>query len=403
MPGARLPGKRRVLRRRWGPHTSAGCFLVSRGSGSFDSMFPGTFRTARYAHAWLTGHDSCVTEGIRLDRDGTSVSAVVCRPRSVQRPLPVWVVLHGITRRGPAHPQLARFTRAVVSAGAVVIVPEVPEWMALDLAPEVTIPTVKASIAGLRGSGHALDAPVGLIGFSFSAPHAVTATAHPELEKEVAGSVSFGGYCDLECAVRFLMTGAHDWKGRGYRLTPDPYGRWLIGANYLTLIPEYAGATDVSDALRQLAAYAGDTGISSLDSRLEPRRAQLRASVGRQHLGLFDLFAPGNAKLPEPQRAEEMAAALVTAAVKGSPGMDPRTALAEVTRPVHLVHGRRDQLIPFSESLRLNDLLRESASTHLTVTRLFGHSAQDSFPSVIKALREVPAFAAALRRVLRMV
>lgn len=366
-------------------------------------MSPGAFRTARYARAWITGHDPCVQEEVLLDRDGTPVRATLVRPVRLGEPLPAWVVLHGITRQGTAHAQLSRFTRAVVSTGAVAIVPEVPEWRALSLAPGLALPTLKAGITGLRESGWARDAPVGVIGFSFGAPHAVAATAHPDVAREVAGSVSFGGYCDLERTVRFLLTGAHEWSGHRYRLTPDPYGRWIVGANYLTAIPGYEAARPVADALRALAEHAGDTGIPSLDRRMDAKKAELRAALDERQVGVFDLFAPGSATLPDARSGAELAEALVAAAKRHDPEIEPRSALAEVTHPVHLLHGRRDHLIPFSESLRLRRALPGATRARTTVTRLFGHSTQDSFPSMMRALREVPVFALALRRVLRLV
>jgi len=360
------------------------------------------FRTARYARSWLTGSGRGVEEEILLDRGGMRIRATLVHPGDKRGTYPAWVVLHGITRRGRAHAQLSRFTHAIVSTGAVAIVPEVPEWTSFSLAPRFAIPTLEAGISGLRESGRAVDAPVGVVGFSFGAPHALAATAHPALRDELAGAVSFGGYCDLARTVRFLMTGAHEWKGRSYRLTPDPYGRWIVGANYLTAIEDHRGAEDVAQALGTLAAHAGDTGVSSLDPCLDPVKESLRSSVDESRRGLFDLFAPPSADLPEPRRASEMAEALVEAALRLDPEMDPRPTLALVRHPVHLLHGRRDHLIPFSESLRLRDALG-SARAHTTITRLFGHSAQDSLPSMARAIREVPAFAAALRRVLRLV
>lgn len=371
--------------------------------GSFEPMAPGMFRTARYARAWLTGNDRCVEEEITLDRDGTDIRASFVRPEGRERELPAWVVLHGITRRGTAHAQLARFTRAIVSTGAVAMVPEVPEWRELSLSPRLAIPTVKAGVAGLRDSGWARNAPIGVIGFSFGAPHAVGATAHPELENELAGAVSFGGYCDLGRTVRFLMTGRHEWNGRVYELRPDPYGRWIVAANYLTAVDEYADAQDVAEALRTLAEHAGDVGIPSLDPGLDPKKAELRASVAEERRQLFDLFAPGSAIVPDARKGAEIAEALVAAATRTDPGMEPSGALAAVRHPVHLLHGRRDHLIPFSETLRLRAALDRAPSARVTVTRLFGHSAQDSFPSALRALREVPVFALALRRVLRLV
>lgn len=342
-------------------------------------------------------------EDLRLDRDGTGVVATLVRPEGVRQRLPAWVVLHGITRRGRQHAQLARFTRAVVSTGAVAIVPEVPEWRSLSLAPRLAVPTIRAGISGLRDSGWARDAPIGVIGFSFGAPHAVSATGHPDVRDELAGAVSFGGYRDLRRTVRFLMTGTHEWNGRAYRLTPDPYGRWIIGANYLTAVEGHEDAGDVADALSALANRAGDLGIPSLDARLDIHKTELRSRVAAERVALFDLFAPGSAVLPDVDRAEEMAEALVVAAMRTEPEIDPGQALATVRHPVHLLHGRRDHLIPFSESLRMREAIPPGTPTQTTITRLFGHSAQDSFPSFLKAVREVPVFFSALRKVLRLV
>jgi pimeloyl-ACP methyl ester carboxylesterase len=318
-------------------------------------------------------------------------------------PLPAWVVLHGITRLGRAHEQLVRFTRALVTTGAVAIVPEVPEWLDFSLAPHLAVPTISAAIVGLRDSGWARDAPIGLIGFSFGAPHAISATAHADLREAVAGSVAFGGYCSLERTIRFLMTGAHDWRGHRHEQTPDPYGRWIVAANYLTAVPEHAGASDVSHALRKLAEWAGDTGIPSLDARVEPRRAELRAQVAEERRALFDLFAPASGRPPDPRRGPEMAAALAAAALRTDPEIEPLQALSSVALPVHVLHGRHDRLIPYSEGLRLKEALPRGTRSTATITRLFGHSGEGARPSPLRAVRELALFFGALRRVLGLV
>lgn len=366
-------------------------------------MAASRFRTARYARAWLAGPNNVVEQDVSLDRDGTVVPATLARPLEEAGPLPAWVVLHGVTRRGRQHEQLARFTRTIVSTGAVAIVPEVPEWRNFELAPRLAVPTVRAAIAGLRASGWARDAPVGLIGFSFGAPHAIAATAHPDIRDEVAGSVAFGGYCSLERTVRFLMTGTHDWGRRAHRLVPDPYGRWIVAANYLTAIPGYEDATDVTDALRALCAEAGDRGIPSADPFLDALKIELRGTLPEGRRALFDLFAPPAATLPDPGPAAEMAGLLAAAAQRVEPAIEPGPALARVRLPVHLLHARHDNLIPHSEGLRLRESLPDGTWSRVTITRLFGHSGQSSFSSLGRTLRELPAFLAALRGVLRLV
>jgi len=361
------------------------------------------FRTARYARAWLIGPSDFVEDELTLDRQGTPVPATLARPLHAGGALPGWVVLHGVTRRGRAHAQLTRFTRTIVSTGAVAIVPEVPEWRDFRLAPRLALPTVRAAITALRESGLVQDAPVGVIGFSFGAPHAIAATGQADLRDEVAGSVAFGGYCSLQRTVRYLMTGRHEWQGRRHMRTPDPYGRWIVASNYLTRVPGHEDAEDVSGALRALCAEAGDKEIPAADPRLDVLKVELRAALAEERRALFDLFAPAGAELPDPGRSEDMAESLASAARGVEPDIEPNRALADVELPVHLMHARYDNLIPYTEGLRLRECLPGGTWARVTVTRLFGHSGQNSFPSLARALRELPVFLPALRSVLRLV
>lgn len=368
-------------------------------------MPPPSRRTLRYARAWIAGPHACVEDEIVLDRGGVDVPATVVRPAGAVRDRPAWIVMHGITRPGRAHAQLVRFTQAIASAGITTIVPEVPEWRELRLIPHLSSPTIRAAIDGLLHAGLAPDRPMGVVGFSFGAPHAIASAADPDLKERIGGACGFGGYGDIESTFRFMMSGRHEWGGVQHSLRPDPYGRWIVAANYLTAVPDHADATDVADALRRLAAFAGDEGAASWDPVYDPMIVELRASIAEERRALFDLFArPSNT--PEGSTADvespaELAEGLALASRSVDPGVDPTSALAHVEEPVSLLHGRKDHLIPFTEAYRLQAALT-STRPDVTVTRLFGHSAQDSFPFG-KAFREVPAFVAAIDRVLRLV
>lgn len=357
-------------------------------------MTPLNGRVLRYTRAWLAGAENVVEVEITLDREGTPVPATIVRPRGVARPLPAWVVLHGLTRPGRAHAQLVRFTRAVASAGMAAIVPEVPEWRRLSLAPHLTTPTVRAAIRGLRVTGVAPPGPVGLVGFSFAVPHAIATLAHPQLRDDIAGVCGFGGYCSIEHTFRFLLEGHHEWLGTAYHLRPDPYGRWIVAANYLTSVNGYEDATDVAEGLRTLALHTGDIGAASWDPVYDAEIRRIRSSISEERRGVFDLFAAESSAAEGEGFPPGLAGRLAEAARLRDPGVDPTSALARVRGPVHILHGRKDHLIPFTESRRLFHALPR-AERRLTVTRLFGHSNRDPFRTGA-AFTEVPRFLRAL-------
>ncbi len=365
---------------------------------------PSTFlRVPRYLHAWLTDRARVSVREVEVDRDGVSIPLTLLAPRPARRSPPAWIVLHGITRSGRRHPTLVRFTRALAAAGAVVAVPDVPEWRALRLAPDVTPSSVRASLVALAEHAGVAPGRIGLVGFSFGAPQALAVVTRPDVREVVGGVVAFGGYRDLSRTVHFQFTGEHELDGHLHHLRPDPYGRWVVGANYLTCVPGYEDAGPVCAALERLAALAGDLGLDPWDPRLDALASELRTAMPRDAGALFDLFCPPGLGESPGSETDGLAAALVAAAVRADPSLDPGPVLTGLDRPVHILHGRRDRLIPYSEGVRLARALPPGVLARSTVTSLFAHAAGDRVLGPLASAREGLLFLRALAGVLGLV
>lgn len=305
---------------------------------------------------------------------------------------------------GRHHPQLVRFSRALAASGAAVLVPDVPEWRRLELAPDAVPPTLRGCIGLLRSRPDIARAPFGLIGFSFGAPQVAISAGRGDLGDDVAGIVLFGGYCSLERTMSCQLTGDHEWEGRDYRLSPDPFGGWVVGSNHLTDTPGFEGAGDVAAALSRLAHAASGQRIPAWDPRHDILIRELRRSLPPKRRRLFDLFAtPSTEALSEPDERGRVAIRLAEASRRMEPLLDPAVALSGVGLPTRLFHGRGDRLIPFTESLRLEACLPASACRDVTVTGLFHHTA-DTVPARIteRAYESLKMFGA-VRAMLNMV
>jgi pimeloyl-ACP methyl ester carboxylesterase len=265
------------------------------------------------------------------------------------------------------------------------------------------VPTIRAAVLTLDLRPETRSGHTALAGFSFGAPQAVIASTHPSLDGHLHGVVGFGGYAELPRTLRFFFTGEHEWHGRSFRTPPDPYGRWLVGANYLTLIPEHREAGDVEEALWRLASEAGERQVISWSKVYDPLKRELRTALAPERRPVFDLFAPpSDREPPGGPEVDAMVQALSRTLDRVSPLLDPRPYLDRVRVPVRLIHGRHDHLIPFTETLRLRDAFPVGADVEADVSALFAHSGESGPGSPIRTVGEGLRFLGILRNVLSM-
>jgi dipeptidyl aminopeptidase/acylaminoacyl peptidase len=340
-------------------------------------MFKGTVRALRFGKAWKVGPPLLLETELEIERSDGTTQATLLVPANASGPLPGWVTLHGITRPGRRHPTLVRFVRALASSGAAVLVPEIPEWKEMLLAPREAADTLRAAVLALAGREESIPHRLGVMGFSFGGPQALLAGLDPALAPHLKVVASFGGYCDLERTVRFLFSGEHEWRGKHFRAEPDPYGRWVVGGNYLTRAEGFEGTEAVAEALLGLARAAGDEQVASWDAHHDARKLALEQSLPPSEREIFRVFAPAKGEEVAGEAADELIPALTRAALKDSPLFDISSDLPRLKIPVRLIHGRQDRLIPFTESLRLAEQFPPGSDVRVLLTGLFSHSQRD--------------------------
>lgn len=362
--------------------------------------------TIRFLKQYLRPSDNAaVAVETTYRRGDEELPATVFRPARGPRALPGWVVLHGLTRPGRSHPGLQRFARAVASAGNIVLVPEIPEWRDLRVAPAVTIDTIRQAVRALQQRDDVRHEHVGLFGFSFGATQALIAAADQETARLLAGVAAWGGYSDLRRVFRFGLTGDHELDGVAYHKEPDPYGCWIMAGNYLTRVPGYEGAQAAAAALHDLATEAGERGLYAWDPAFDTSKRRLREALRHGDRDLFDMIAPETtAPRRDHQQVLELAESLATTALTADPLLDPGPFLPRVRVPILFSHGRDDRLIPFTETIRLSRAAPQHLVRSTIITALFQHSGgTQSGLGPVGVAREGARFALLLRRVLSLV
>lgn len=348
----------------------------------------GILRALRFRKGWKTRAPGVQTSEVLVPCPGGSVPASLFLPPGRRAPLPAWVTLHGITRPGRNHPTLLRFVRALAHAGNAVLVPEIREWTALELAPERAWDILEASILHLASRDGIAANRVGAIGFSFGAPQVLLAATDDELSSHLRAVVGFGSYADLESTLRFMFLGRYELNGKEHFVAPDPYGRWVVAGNYLTETPGFEGASDVARALIRLASAAGDAQVGAWEDVYEELKDELAGEVDPGRRSLFRALATSGAVQDAGEVDENFTRDLARAATRLSPILDFRTRLQPPKVPVRLIHGRQDRLIPVSETLRLAESLPAGSDHKVFLTGMFSHSQPDAAPTLVETVRE---------------
>jgi hypothetical protein len=333
-------------------------------------------RVARFLHSFIRDTNRRVIEDeVSVPVAGSEVAATLFR-RPGSAPRPGWLVLHGITVPGRHHAMLRRFARSLARAGGVVLIPEITPWKNLRMDPETADATLAAAAHALSTRDDVSPGGISLVGFSFGATQALITAAHDQGVGEIRSVVGFGGYCDLRKTIAFMMTGEHEWKGTRGWLDPDPYGRWIVAANYLQSTPGYGDMGAVAAAAGVMAAEAGRVGAYAADPQFDTLKQQLREDLSLTERALWDLLAPLTGVRPPLEPARELAAALSDTALQTHPNLDPQVILPTLGKRLVLAHGRADHLVPFTETLRTRSLLPADAPVDSYITRLFAHSSE---------------------------
>lgn len=367
------------------------------------------FSTLRFIREFLRPDPASVRrEDTTYQRDGDVLPATLFSPARVSpgAVLPGWVALHGLTYSGREHPSLERFARAVAASGAMVLVPDLPEWRALRVTPASTVRTVKAAVLQLDDHPRTAPGRVGVIGFSFGATQSLIAATDPTLEGHLAGVAAWGGYADFQRTARFAFVGVHELDGRRHEMEPDPYGRWILAGNYLPLVPEHTGDEVLADALLGLALEAGRLGIMSWSLETDALKEAARSTLSAAQREVFDLIAPPAGAEPteaERARVEALVDRISEAALLHEPMLEPQSYLKRVRVPVFLAHGRGDRLMPWTEMIRLRRALPDEQVASSTITSLFAHSfGEKRFPTP-RVLLEGGRFVRMIHRMLRLI
>ncbi len=297
------------------------------------------------AEPWIAPFLSTVSvEEVSVEVPGGRLVADLYRPAAPRGAL---LLVHGLSRAGRRHPDLARLARLLARHQRLVLVPQFEGLVAFRLGGR-EVDDVAAALGALAARAPA----VGVVGFSFGAGPALLAAARtPGLSL----TASFGGYAELDAVVTYLTTGTHAFAGRRYVEPQEEYNRWKLLALLVGFAEDEHDRRRLGEiAERKLADPGADTG--PVEAGLGPGGRAILALVRNRR---EEAVAPLLAALPAGAR-EAMQA------------LSPLRVAPRLPGRLLIAHGMGDASIPFTESLRLAHAT--SGRTDAVVLETFEHT-----------------------------
>ncbi len=198
----------------------------------------------------------------------------------------------------------------------------------------------------------------GLAGISYGAGPVVLAGLEPDIRERVRFILALGGYYDLTSLVSYVTTGYYwDETSRRWRyLRPRPYAAWVFGLSNADLLDRPVDRRRLRDYLNELAE------TNSTDEPLPPRGLAADGQALQELLSNNDpTRVPALIERLSPNVRAELEGINLAA-----------HDLSGLKAQVILLHGRSDNIIPYTESVALARAL-PAAQVELFLIEGFAH------------------------------
>jgi pimeloyl-ACP methyl ester carboxylesterase len=301
------------------------------------------------------------------------VEALVYRPTD-RAPIGSYLLAHGLNPQGPDDARCDRFARVLAHAGFLVMVPRLSAFTQLRVDASAGAELSRALQALVDLPEHPGGVRPGLFSISFGSFPALLTAASPDVGPLLGSLIVFGGYADFLATCRFMM-GADPAAPE-----PDPTCMVGLALNVAPLL--FAGETAqvLTTAWRAFVAQVWAAPDMKDVARLGEVARIL--SVGLP-VDLVEVFLQGcGVQSGFAARVEDVLTRIDV------DGLEPRGCLHAVRCPVHLFHGRNDDVIPCSQMDALAaGLTGVRPRTYLT--GLYDHSRSDGDALGLRRLTRV--------------
>jgi dienelactone hydrolase len=281
----------------------------------------------------------------------------------VPRNAPGLIVLHGVHHQGIDEPRLRSFAAAMAGCGLQVLTPELPGIKDYHIDHD----SVKMIRESARWFTQRANAPVGVMGLSFSGGLALVAATDPDYRSDFKFVLAVGSQDAMEHVANYYLDGREVRPdGTSEQLAPHEYGALVLEYEHLE---DFVPAED-EDAIRLVLRehlYEDKAAEAAAGAKLNARQKAEAAQLTNSSSPLTKTLLAASTKRHLLQMES----------------LSPDGKLKTMTTPVYLLHGRADNIIPSAETMWMASELPPSTLKEVLISPVLSHLNMDgSKPSL---------------------
>lgn len=276
---------------------------------------------------------------------------------------------HGVIDTGKDDPRLRRFAEILCRAGFVILIPDFQGMRSFRISPADIEEIQNAFEHFIQMGNYVLKESCGLFGFSYGAGPTIIAACQPKIRDKVRFVVSFGGYYDLKNVLSYIGTGYFEFEGQRYFRPPQEYGKWVFLANNLDLVRSAKDRSILQEVVKV-----------KLKNEKAPINLYLE-KLGKEGQDILALLSHN-----DPKQTETIIKRLPLPIQRDLEALAVSAALPNLKAHIILAHGEDDDLIPFTETLRLAQAVPDPQRSYCKIIRTFTHVDPERYPLNIKNL-----------------
>ena len=210
-----------------------------------------------------------------------------------------------------------------------------------------------------------------IVGLSYGGASLLRATLDKRMQSPKPKSIlSYGTYYSINTALDFFITGAINYKGKTYNITPHEWGPIVMFYNFIDTIDISYDRIKIKNILKY---------------RIQDKHEEVKIEMDKLEDGQEKQFIQNILDGQLTKEMVQMAQDMVNNNIELLEYLSPEKWINSIDNKVFIMHGANDSMVPFTESTYLHENLKDST---LLISFLYEHREISTDRGVLFKLRE---------------